>query len=383
MRGSIRIRRGARGTTYTALFRDADGRQRGKAFASQRAAEAFLGGELREHEADRSGMPRSLPGEDWLDAYVRDLEHRVARGMVKPSTVAGYKSILTHHIRPTFGRYRSDKITHRIVATWTAGLAEQLRAGTLAVKTHNNILALWSALITWSQRPSRRYVVARLASHLERAKGPKRERLFLEPAQLRRLLDKATDPLASLALHVAAYAGLRRGEIVCLQVGDVDSARAQLHIRRAMSCGQVLTPKSATSLRTIDMPQPLLQQLTPHLAGRAADAWLFPRADGPGPIHPDTLDDLVGPVFAAAKTAARLHTLRHTYASLLINQGEEPKYVSSQLGHASIQITMDTYGHLFRATRATAMQRLAATMTTPAPPEAPPARAASHLRLVT
>jgi len=53
-----------------------------------------------------------------------------------------------------------------------------------------------------------------------------------------------------------------------------------------------------------------------------------------------------------------LHSLRHTYASLLINQGENPKYISAQLGHASTAFTMDVYGHLFRKTSDAAMGRL-------------------------
>src|SRR6185369_12096595 len=57
-----------------------------------------------------------------------------------------------------------------------------------------------------------------------------------------------------------------------------------------------------------------------------------------------------------------LHGFRHTYASLLINQGEPLKYVSRQLGHASIQITADLYGHLFRETSVVAMRRLDANM---------------------
>ena len=58
-----------------------------------------------------------------------------------------------------------------------------------------------------------------------------------------------------------------------------------------------------------------------------------------------------------------LHGLRHTYASLLINQGESIKYVSTQLGHASIQITADLYGHLFKETSVAAMRRLEERMT--------------------
>lgn len=383
MRGSIRIRRGPRGTSYTALYRDGHGRQRGKTFTSQRAAEAWLNAEVRDQEADRSGMARGLPGAQWLDAFEQDLDDRLARGQVKPSTVSAYKSVLTHHIRPTFSRVRSDRITHRAVAAWASSLAEQLRAGKMAVKTHNNVLALWSTLIAWSQHPSRRHVVAPLAAHLERARGPKRERLFLEPAALRALLAKATDPQAALALHLAAYAGLRRGEIVGLRVSDIDAARSQLHVQRAVSGSKVLTPKTATSVRSVDISRPTLERLQTYTAGLAPHAWLFPRTDGEaGPMHPDTLDALVVPVFTAARTPARLHALRHTYAALLIAQGEEPKYVSSQLGHASIQITMDTYGHLFRRTRETAMQRLEATILTPAEPsQQSPAR--GHLRLVT
>lgn len=77
------------------------------------------------------------------------------------------------------------------------------------------------------------------------------------------------------------------------------------------------------------------------------DTWLFPSNTTDGPIHPDTLDDLVSPAFQAAGIPGKLHSLRHSYASLLIANGESAKYIRRQLGHASIQITMDTYGHLF------------------------------------
>jgi integrase len=57
-----------------------------------------------------------------------------------------------------------------------------------------------------------------------------------------------------------------------------------------------------------------------------------------------------------------LHTLRHTFASLLINSGEHMKYVCEQMGHASIQITADLYGHLFKETRVSAMNRFSMRM---------------------
>jgi integrase len=78
-------------------------------------------------------------------------------------------------------------------------------------------------------------------------------------------------------------------------------------------------------------------------------------------------DNWYGRHFVAVVKAAKLrpiglHALRHTYASLLINQGESIKYVSKQLGHASINITADLYGHLFKETSVSAMNRLSIRM---------------------
>jgi integrase len=54
----------------------------------------------------------------------------------------------------------------------------------------------------------------------------------------------------------------------------------------------------------------------------------------------------------------RFHDLRHTYASLLINQGEHPKYIQNQMGHSSIKVTMDVYGHLMEDTNPEAASKL-------------------------
>ena len=110
------------------------------------------------------------------------------------------------------------------------------------------------------------------------------------------------------------------------------------------------------------MPAALLTQLQTyrHSCAHARDSdYLFQTAEGT-PIDPDNLSKRVfAPLIQRAKlSGVGLHTLRHTFASLLIAQGESIKYVSRQMGHASIQITADTYGHLFRETSIAAMGRL-------------------------
>jgi integrase len=84
------------------------------------------------------------------------------------------------------------------------------------------------------------------------------------------------------------------------------------------------------------------------------------RTDGGTPLDPDNWykRQFVPAVKRAKLRAVGLHMLRHSYASLLINQGETIKYLSKQLGHESINITADLYGHLFKETSVSAMNRL-------------------------
>ncbi len=373
MRGTIRPRTARDGSSrFDAIWRDSTGAQRSKTFASRRAAERFLSGQISDRDADAAGLPARVDGAAWLDAFAADLEHRVARGTLKPSTAASYRSVLRRHIRPAFAAHRTDRITHRDVSTWTARLAADLKHGRISPKTHNNVIALWSALITWSRHPARRYITADLAAPLERATRDRRERAYLEPAAIARLIAHAADGPARRALILAVYAGLRRGEIVTLQAGDVDHEHRRIHVRRAMSAGRIAAPKTGTSRRTVDVPGIVLETLE-HTRTAPPGSWVFPAAqDAETPMHADRLAEIVEPAFEAAGVAVRLHGLRHTYASLLINAGESPKYVSEQLGHASTQITLDLYSHLFRQTRAAAMQRLEATIASSATPPAPP-----------
>jgi len=95
--------------------------------------------------------------------------------------------------------------------------------------------------------------------------------------------------------------------------------------------------------------------------GAPANAHVFLRPYGTL-IDPDNLRNRVWEpaVKAAGLRHVTQHSLRHTYASLLIAQGENPKYISEQMGHASITITMDTYGHLFPNQKRTTGARLEA-----------------------
>ncbi len=192
---------------------------------------------------------------------------------------------------------------------------------------------------------------------------PDIEASFLEPDQIARLLKVAVTPEDTIVM-LGVYAGLRRGELCAVRFDDIDwgdGTHGRLWIRRAISGGKVTTPNTKHSVRMVDVPEALLTNLRAYTAQQCATEtdYLFQTAEGT-PIDPDNLTKRIFvPLVQRAKLPGiGLHPLRHTFASLLISHGESVKYVSKQLGHASIQITIDTYGHLFRETSVAAMGRL-------------------------
>ncbi len=288
----------------------------------------------------------------------------VKLGTMKLSTARSYQSMVRTHLEPAFGAVRSDQFTPRLLAAWTQQRAEDIAAGELAPKTYNNLLNLLSTVLTWARHPAQRYLAHDPLDGATRLPRSRVERPYLEPAQIARLL-KAANTLEDTAIvMLGVYAGLRRGELCALRWDDVDwgdGSHGRIWVRRAISGGKVSTPKTKGSVRMVDAPSALLTTLKAYQTSqRAADTdYVFPTAEGT-PIDPDNLNKRIFvPLVQRAKLpTCGLHTLRHTFASLLISHGESIKYVSRALGHASIQITADVYGHLFKETSVAAMGRL-------------------------
>lgn len=167
--------------------------------------------------------------------------------------------------------------------------------------------------------------------------------------------------LSEPGFALAAYAGLRRGELLALQRRDIDFTAGVIHVRRQLVRvnGALVeqSPKSAAGLRDV----PILEELLPVL--QSACRLLHPRARIV-PIAPETLDHR----WRAAQRAEditqpyRLHDLRHTYATRLVAAGCNLNAVQYLLGHSSYQLTADTYTHLDSFDAAQAVRRVSASL---------------------
>jgi integrase len=167
-------------------------------------------------------------------------------------------------------------------------------------------------------------------------------------AEVRSLLDNATDEQAA-AISLAAFAGLRAGEICGVQRADIDFLSRTLHVGRQVQPGPKgvpdIRPPKYGSERVIYLPDGLLGLLSRHVVGR--EGWLFVRKDG-RPWNLDKINQWWPQVRdAAGATHVRLHDLRHFYASALIAEGCDVVTVQKALGHASATTTLTTYSHLW------------------------------------
>ncbi len=293
----------------------------------------------------------------WLKVY--------AEVHCKLSTVEGYEKDIRLHLRPVFGAMPLPEISRERVKLF---LADKLKMGStqhpgrgLSTSAVRNILIALRAILNQAvddgvlaSNPA-----ARLGKFFKKKDETADDRLdVFTPQEVAHLLAVAEQdfPDAYPAILTLAKTGLRESELFGLQPDDLDFTRRILWVRRAISKGRVGTPKSG-KVRRVDLSSQLCHVLQDSLTRRDADAvlagqeparWVFPLPNGE-PMTPPYLYRWVWhPVLDRAGLRRRgPHQLRHSYASILTAQGAHPKYIQAQLGHHSIQITMDLYGHLF------------------------------------
>jgi len=182
---------------------------------------------------------------------------------------------------------------------------------------------------------------------------------LLSPEQLKALIGALSDPARTIVL-LGATTGLRIGELLGLQVEDLEFDSAILTVRRTVSRGEVGSPKTLGSTRRIPLPREVLVELQSYLARRRSDSpWLFPNMAG-SPWDDRTLfNRKVKPVCAALGVRFTWHSLRHTFSTLQGNQGVPLPVLQSLLGHTTARITM-TYTHPLEDAKREAMERVSA-----------------------
>jgi len=365
-----------RGRNYIITYYEGSGRRRWETVGPNlHEARQVLAERMSERRTGKSRVPRDKMTvaelvKKWKENY---LTVQQQLGHLKPSTMRSYQSNLDGHIVPFFGAMQLAEVTLAAVQEFIKAL---LGKG-LSPKTIGNVIVILKEMfkhaVQWG------HLDANPVQYVERPRGEDKEMDVLTPEEIRRLLDAQEEPLRTL-LMTAVLTGMRQGELFGLPWEDIDFARHQIHVRRALWRGTLGTPKSRRSRRAIDMP-PTLERALQQLSTTRRSEFVFCSENGT-PLDADNFRHREFP--AALRRAElrriRFHDLRHTYTSLLIAHGAHPKYIQAQLGHASIQTTLDRYGHLMPQLHQAEAQKLDQ-LVFPDQQAAPPARRLQAVRV--
>ncbi|MCC7130131.1 MAG: hypothetical protein B6D39_04800 [Anaerolineae bacterium UTCFX2] len=189
---------------------------------------------------------------------------------------------------------------------------------------------------------------------------PVKEMMVLDDSQASRLLVAAQRSRMEALLYLAVTTGMRQMEILGVKWSDLDWIKKTLKVERQLIRGegvQFSQPKTRYSRRTIVLGKTTLEVIGRHydrqneIRKKAGEGWtenglIFTTANG-NPIHfRNLMRDFKNLLQAAGLPMIRFHDLRHTAASLMLNNGVPVIVVSRRLGHARPSITLDVYGHL-------------------------------------
>lgn len=268
-----------------------------------------------------------------------------------PSTKANYESILNRHLLPSLGQMEVSRIQWLTLENLKNSLLEK----GLHPKTVRNIMNPVSGILKTAVRDGA--IAGNPSRELSIPKN--RNSTPVRPASPEEILDLTAEmtPADRLLVLFATFSGLRAGECGGLQVGDLDFANRRVHVVRSITephgIAQLKEPKNGKN-RTVPLPPFLMKQLTEHLEDRGVTAdptaQVFTSPDGGLYRHSNFYPRIFKPAVKAHGLGGfKFHHLRHTYASLLIEQGAHPRVIMDRMGHSNIQITMNIYGHLFPA----------------------------------
>jgi integrase len=334
---------------------DQAGKRHVRTFATKKEAEAWRIGAL--HEVSEGTHTPASASITLAEVFARWIEHCEAEGL-EFGTIKQRRQHLDLHIRPFVGGRRLSELTMPAIHQFDA----QLRKAGRSIAMRRKVLTNLKTALTFAQGQG---LVAqnvargiKLKAEDRRGAGRLKEgRDFPTKAEIKALIDKAPARWRPLIV-TAIFTGMRASELRGLRWQDVDLDAGIVHVRqRADAWHQIGSPKSAAGTRDIPlvpMAVNALRQWRVSCSKGVLDL-VFPNGAGNVESQGNILQRVWGPLQLvcgitgdAGKGRYTFRALRHAAASLFIaHLGWTPKRVQSVLGHASISMTFDRYGHLF------------------------------------
>ena len=335
--------------TWKAIYKNVLGRS--QAEVKEKLRQAI--GETRALDIAKAG--KYTVGE-WMEVWFQDY----AKIKVRPSSHQTYQGYIQNHIRPNIGDISLEKLTSLDLQKFYKKLLAQGRVDRveakgqpkgLSAKTVRNIHQILSSALKLAQE--QRLILTNPAEGCALPRVEHQEMKTLTTVQLASFFREARESGVFELYYLELATGLRRGELLGLKWEDIDLERGDLRVRRQVSRinGEVVEAplKTKNAYRTLPLAEDAISVLKEQRRKVGNSPWVFPSPNG-GPISPDSVLHMLHRVLKrAGLPKVRFHDLRHTFATLALQNGVDVKTVSGMLGHFSAGFTLDTYAHITSA----------------------------------
>ena len=354
----IRERSKDDGGGYQVRYYGPDGKRRAKTFARKRDAERFSNtietDKVRGEWIDPALAKTQF--EQYVALYLETLSH------LRPSTRLKVEGHLRNYILPAFKDLQIVDIRPSDVRAWVSAMLRHGLSPATVKGVHGTFSRIMNQATLDGMIPRPPSVGVKLPKE-----GPGEEMRVLEPEHIDRLA-AAVKPRFRALIYMAAYTGLRWSELVAAKVSNVDLLKGVVHVRESLVevNGRHYPGSTKTGAkRSVSLPRFLCAILTDHLKEFPPTGdFVFTSTEGK-PLRrnfyrrhylPALIASGVDPELCLCESSTcvkrhtplfRFHDLRHTCAALLIAQGAHPKEIQERMGHSTIRITFDRYGHLF------------------------------------
>ncbi len=287
---------------------------------------------------------------DFLNKTLRSCEMRFSsmaelyledcRSRLKPTTLFNKETMIRQKILPWFGQLPTDEITAATVRHWQNELMDQDFSPTYLKAIHNQASAIFNFAVKYYKL---RENPCRMAGSMGKTRPAEMQIWTAEEFQrfVRTMEGKAA---ATLAFSLLFWTGIRSGELLALTREDFDFQAGTVSITKSFARQNrqdlILPPKTPKSRRVVTLPAFLL---------RMADEYTVDKPEGR--IFHQTKHFLYHEMERGCALSGvrriRVHDLRHSHASFLIEQGFSPLLIAERLGHENIQTTLQIYSHLY------------------------------------
>lgn len=309
-------------------------RKKKEGFSTKREAQAFERNFLSEY----AGMP-DITFETLVKAYLDKASLRV-----KASTLANVTIIIKNHMLPFFGDMQINDITAITVSAWHDSLIKKELSISYMQSLHAKLTTLFAFAMKYYSLPKN---PAKIAGTIQGIKNKRMDFWTLD--EFRKFAMYLKKPIHIMAFYMLFWSGMRVGELLALTWNDIDFDKETIHISKTlyMVNGKqtITTPKTATSNRTLTMPSFIMAMLNDYksISQHITLSRMFPIRE------PNLLLVLKRTACRAGIKPIRIHDLRHSHASMLINAGCTPLEVANRLGHKSPAMTLNVYSHMYQS----------------------------------